>query len=804
MASRVYASSLDRGSSPASPEPPHASHDALHPSATATTTTATNPTTTNSTTAASLQPSLDISSDDPMGLERAIFTAVNEGNREHLLNVFEHYPSPTAILQMLLTTTYPNRDGFYQHDPEVIHDAHELLGPSLEHLNAIQISCILGDEEIALDILSFVVRVCDEIEARKVLYEFMGRIWGNGNTVLHLASFLGMSDLVKRLLELGAAAGKLNERKYRPVDCADDDLTRRMFEHVTELDANKHHTASIPQTQFQDTKPSTLSEQPIAVEQHSLSLAQAEESTAAFPSVSRVATHSKSLSWDSNLRERSSSASSFNSSSPRESRTKKSRGASSSSSDFRFGELSRDPSADDSSDTNISGGGGNSSGSRSSTSKSQHHDRLASEPTVATSQTGTTTTATTAATTTTTTMATMTATQDDKRDATPASSSQRRQKPHKSVSFDAPTMILDLCQHDDPTVNRVQALQQLLKPAKLPSPKKQIPPSAININEIFTPQQHLTPLHVACSHGATALVELLLTETHCAVNVRDREGWTPLHCASAEGHMDVLALLGRCQGTHGNEQSDKLSRQEATKDWFYPVDGPIDLIALNEDDEVPEDVALEEKAEMISKFFQELKTKYPPPSQSIQMEDLTDSNDIEDLEDDSSSTASSASEDSTSSTDKPAPDNSSFGRMAAGLSHAPSMMQKSTAIRARKELIDDDANLVPQSIPVVDSLATTALLGEQPKTASNGTPKSSSDSLHGASSATKLSSSQRTGGSQEFSHTADESRTTTTSISLGATGGSATNLAQPQKKVITSSRMLGQTKIAAAGGSSGS
>ncbi|KAI8926385.1 hypothetical protein BC831DRAFT_390088, partial [Entophlyctis helioformis] len=103
-------------------------------------------------------------------------------------------------------------------------------GHSLDNLNALQIACILGDEEIALDILNFVDQVTIQCEVRKVLFEFMGRVWGNGNTVLHLASFLGMSDLVKRLLELGAAAGKVNERKYKPVDCADDDLTRSMFE----------------------------------------------------------------------------------------------------------------------------------------------------------------------------------------------------------------------------------------------------------------------------------------------------------------------------------------------------------------------------------------------------------------------------------------------------------------------------------------------------------------------------------------------------------------------------------------------
>ncbi|KAJ3111372.1 Thioesterase super member 4 [Phlyctochytrium bullatum] len=174
---------------------------------------------------------LSVSSEDldnPAELERKIFTAINEGNRDALQNIFSKFPSSTEILSLLLTTTYPNTEGTYHHDPEVLSDACELLGDSLEHLNGIQIACILGDEEIASDILEFVYRVTEEIEARKVLYEFMGRVWGNGNTVLHLASFLGMSDLVKRLIELGANPNKKNERNYKPVDCADDDLTRNI------------------------------------------------------------------------------------------------------------------------------------------------------------------------------------------------------------------------------------------------------------------------------------------------------------------------------------------------------------------------------------------------------------------------------------------------------------------------------------------------------------------------------------------------------------------------------------------------
>jgi hypothetical protein len=179
---------------------------------------------------------------DNSALEKSLFTCINEDNRTLLLDIFELYPSSTTILQILLTTTYPNRDNFYRHDQDIIADADELLGPryliinssSLENLNAIQIATLLCEEDLAIDILEFVTKITDEIEARKVLYEFMGRVWGEGNTILHLASFMGMCELVTHLVELGAATSKGNNRKYKPVDCAGDDETRQVFETVVE------------------------------------------------------------------------------------------------------------------------------------------------------------------------------------------------------------------------------------------------------------------------------------------------------------------------------------------------------------------------------------------------------------------------------------------------------------------------------------------------------------------------------------------------------------------------------------------
>ena len=65
---------------------------------------------------------------DVASLESAIFTCINEDNRPLLLKVFEKYPSDTTVLQVLLTTSYPNRDGFYRHDQDTLEEAAELLG----------------------------------------------------------------------------------------------------------------------------------------------------------------------------------------------------------------------------------------------------------------------------------------------------------------------------------------------------------------------------------------------------------------------------------------------------------------------------------------------------------------------------------------------------------------------------------------------------------------------------------------------------------------------------------------------------
>jgi hypothetical protein len=67
--------------------------------------------------------------DDTRNLEQLIFSAINHGNHEKLAELFDSdNQNPTEVLQLLLTTAYPNEDHFYKYDIEDKMEADELLG----------------------------------------------------------------------------------------------------------------------------------------------------------------------------------------------------------------------------------------------------------------------------------------------------------------------------------------------------------------------------------------------------------------------------------------------------------------------------------------------------------------------------------------------------------------------------------------------------------------------------------------------------------------------------------------------------
>ncbi|ORZ39831.1 ankyrin repeat-containing domain protein [Catenaria anguillulae PL171] len=173
--------------------------------------------------------------DEVATLSVALLDAINAGDRPRLTDLLAN-GSPAAIEQVLATFTYPNTDKHYFHEPEILVDANALLGPSTTRLNLIQIACFLGEEELALDIVNHLAREAESVGSKYALKALLASMWGNGNTTLHLASFLGMAELVAKILEVHPAlAKKANDRKVKPVDCTDDDVTRMHFFNTPEV-----------------------------------------------------------------------------------------------------------------------------------------------------------------------------------------------------------------------------------------------------------------------------------------------------------------------------------------------------------------------------------------------------------------------------------------------------------------------------------------------------------------------------------------------------------------------------------------
>ncbi|KAI9339293.1 hypothetical protein BDR26DRAFT_386350 [Obelidium mucronatum] len=480
-------------------------------------------------------------------LEKRLFGAVNEGDVAALRRLFSvdcEADANDKVLQLLLTTTYPNTDGFYTHDQDVIPDALELLGQSLEHLNAIQIACILGDEESALEILDFVAKETEEIGARKVLYEFMGRVWGDGNTVLHMASFLGMPELVKRLLELGANPNKKNGRQYRPVDCADTDETRIVFNTVSELVRGSGNQPNYISDKIQEF---------LLIENRA--------------SISSTRASFGSVASENSSRETSKTNRSFsnpkmpNQTIPHHSKAK---------------------SMDERMLTDMIRTKGILSSRPSSQSFTSEADLGQSPPS-------------------------------------------NRKHPKKRVSFSPETILLDVCQHGkDVDANPIETIKQYLSSLTTTTTTTATIPNQpiLNINsailkpftpiaEIQSPQQSLTLLHLASAYGHTEIVRELLQRDDVCVNARDREGWTPLHCACAEGHLDVIRELCSAIGWIA-EDGEKYSAVTNDDDIssgircsYWPIDGPIDLDALNGDGDTADMVALEERKDEIGKMLKD-------------------------------------------------------------------------------------------------------------------------------------------------------------------------------------------------------
>lgn len=110
-------------------------------------------------------------------------------------------------------------------------------------LHSIQYSCFCESEDTAIHL------------AASSAPDALDALWGDKNTVLHLASFNGLDLAVATLLDLGARSFVRNKHHFIPIDCAADDRTRNSFfiqrdvlqEINTKLLSNSPVLSAIPQ-----------------------------------------------------------------------------------------------------------------------------------------------------------------------------------------------------------------------------------------------------------------------------------------------------------------------------------------------------------------------------------------------------------------------------------------------------------------------------------------------------------------------------------------------------------------------------
>ncbi|KAI8142579.1 hypothetical protein BJV82DRAFT_146099 [Fennellomyces sp. T-0311] len=117
-----------------------------------------------------------------------------------------------------------------QFDKPIRPEALAKFGKSVTDLNALQVALFHQREGIACQLLQFLRQHATPSE----LQAFIGHVWGEGNSSLHLACFHSMPRLVQMLLDLGADPNSTNAKEQTPANCCKDPDCLAALEKVTD------------------------------------------------------------------------------------------------------------------------------------------------------------------------------------------------------------------------------------------------------------------------------------------------------------------------------------------------------------------------------------------------------------------------------------------------------------------------------------------------------------------------------------------------------------------------------------------
>lgn len=167
---------------------------------------------------ASKKPCTSASCCSPSRLWRNLQAIINGDKREEFKKLVSDQTKLPHIVRVVLTGRLSNNPLVYS-KPSTLIDRRlvDKFGKlSATDLNALEIALLQKHDHIAYSIVLLLKRNATPAESK----QFLNHQWGKEKlTALHLASFWGMSKLVRLMLDLGADPSIQNYRQLRPIDC---------------------------------------------------------------------------------------------------------------------------------------------------------------------------------------------------------------------------------------------------------------------------------------------------------------------------------------------------------------------------------------------------------------------------------------------------------------------------------------------------------------------------------------------------------------------------------------------------------
>ncbi|KAJ1909178.1 hypothetical protein H4219_006437, partial [Mycoemilia scoparia] len=134
-----------------------------------------------------------------------------------------------------LLTQVRNKEEYYRYDSGVELDAYRCLGAYIGAVTGLQLAVLLGNEEMALDLIDATFQSDLELT------------FGLQNTTLHLASFLEETEVVRALIERGINTSLKNNKGYVACDLTTNPDILEIFKELVKTQRESSQLNDIPE-----------------------------------------------------------------------------------------------------------------------------------------------------------------------------------------------------------------------------------------------------------------------------------------------------------------------------------------------------------------------------------------------------------------------------------------------------------------------------------------------------------------------------------------------------------------------------